>query len=62
MPVDVHEVDDPYHPETKQFPPHNIRELRDEIYMVHLQQLYEDKENEFIGWIKHVLVHLRELI
>ena len=28
MPVDVHDVDDPYHPETKQFPPHNIRGYR----------------------------------
>ena len=41
MPVDVHDLDDPYHPETKQFPPHNIRGTEGRNLFGSLQQLYE---------------------
>lgn len=30
MAVDLHEKDDPHHPETKLFPPHNLRGTREE--------------------------------
>ena len=39
MPVDVHDVDDPFHPETKQFPPHNIRGTEGRHLYGSLQQL-----------------------
>jgi nicotinamidase-related amidase len=48
MAVDLHDEDDIYHPETKLFPPHNIRDtegrqlygkLQDE-YIEHQQQIY----------------------
>ena len=50
MPVDVHDVDDPYHPETKQFPPHNIRGTVGRHLYGTLQQLYEERKDE-IHWM-----------
>lgn len=50
MPVDVHEIDDPYHPETKQFPPHNIRGTAGRDLFGTLQQLYDVRKEE-IQWM-----------
>ena len=50
MPVDVHDIDDPYHPETKQFPPHNIRGTEGRNLYGSLQQLYE-RNQEKIHWM-----------
>ncbi|CAM3043462.1 isochorismatase family cysteine hydrolase [Filibacter tadaridae] len=50
MPVDVHEIDDPYHPETTQFPPHNIRGTSGRELYGSLQQLYEQR-SESIHWM-----------
>lgn len=50
FPVDVHDVDDPFHPETKQFPPHNIRGTKGRNLFGSLQQLYEQRKEE-IQWM-----------
>lgn len=50
FPVDVHELNDPYHPETKPFPPHNIRGTAGRDLYGSLQQLY-DAEKEHIHWM-----------
>ncbi|WP_203248795.1 cysteine hydrolase family protein [Sporosarcina beigongshangi] len=50
MPVDVHEIDDPYHPETNQFPPHNIRGTAGRNLYGSLQQLYEARKAN-IHWM-----------
>jgi nicotinamidase-related amidase len=50
MPVDVHDVNDPYHPETKQFPPHNIRGTEGRHLYGTLQKLYEERKDE-IHWM-----------
>lgn len=46
MPVDVHDLDDPYHPETKLFPPHNIRGTSGRNLYGSLQNLYNQRKNE----------------
>ncbi|MCA0971196.1 cysteine hydrolase [Halobacillus litoralis] len=46
--VDVHEEKDPYHPESKLFPPHNIRGTDGRTLYGHLRMTYEsnaDKAN-----------------
>lgn len=50
MPVDVHDIEDPYHPETKQFPPHNIRGTAGRDLFGSLQQLYVERKEE-IHWM-----------
>ncbi len=50
MPVDLHELEDPYHPETKQFPPHNIRGTAGRDLYGSLQNVYE-KRKEAIYWM-----------
>ena len=50
MPVDVHDLDDLYHPETKQFPPHNIRGTTGRNLYGSLQQLYDERKEE-IHWM-----------
>src|SRR4051794_14131033 len=50
MPVDVHDINDPYHPETQQFPPHNIRGTTGRDLFGSLQQLYDERKEE-IHWI-----------
>ena len=50
FPVDVHDLDDPYHPETKQFPPHNIRGTKGRTLYGSLQKLYEKRGDE-IHWM-----------
>lgn len=50
FPVDVHDENDPYHPETKQFPPHNIRGTAGRHLYGSLQTLYEKRKEE-IHWM-----------
>lgn len=50
FPVDVHDKNDPYHPETKAFPPHNIRGTAGRNLYGSLQQLY-DEHQEKIHWM-----------
>ncbi|WP_163540063.1 isochorismatase family cysteine hydrolase [Gracilibacillus sp. YIM 98692] len=47
--VDVHEEGDPYHPETKLFPPHNLRDSDGRKLYGCLEDTYQKYENE-----KHV--------
>lgn len=50
FPVDVHDEGDMYHPETKQFPPHNIRGTAGRNLYGTLQQLYEENDDK-IHWM-----------
>lgn len=50
FPVDVHELNDPYHPETKTFPPHNIRGTAGRHLYGRLQDVYEQYQKE-IYWM-----------
>lgn len=50
FPVDLHELHDPYHPETELFPPHNIRGTAGRNLYGSLQEIYE-KHNEKIMWM-----------
>lgn len=50
FPVDVHDVNDPYHPETKAFPPHNIRGTAGRDLYGTLQQVY-DEHKDNIHWM-----------
>lgn len=50
FPVDVHDLDDPYHPETKLFPSHNIRGTAGRNLYGSLQRLYEERKEE-IYWM-----------
>lgn len=50
FPIDAHEENDPYHPETKLFPPHNIAGTPGIKLYGKLQDLYEkhkDKDNVY---------------
>ncbi|MGG0658120.1 cysteine hydrolase family protein [Rummeliibacillus pycnus] len=38
---DLHDENDPYHPETKLFPPHNIRNTKGRALFNHVQKLYD---------------------
>lgn len=46
MGVDVHEKDDPYHPETHLFPPHNIRRTSGRDLYGTLQNIYEQNKHK----------------
>ncbi|QTD42089.1 cysteine hydrolase family protein [Sporosarcina sp. Te-1] len=48
MPVDVHEKDDPYHPESRLFPPHNIKGTAGRDPFGKLNDLYKKRQNEII--------------
>ncbi len=50
MPVDLHERFDSYHPESKLFPPHNIRGTGGRKLYGRLQEVYEQNE-ERITWM-----------
>ncbi|EHS57957.1 cysteine hydrolase family protein [Paenibacillus sp. Aloe-11] len=50
MAVDLHEEKDPYHPESKLFPPHNIRGTEGRHLYGKLQPLYE-KQSDSIYWL-----------
>ena len=50
--VDLHKKDDPYHPETKLFPPHNIEGTEGRELYGQLQSVYaENKNNPAIHWM-----------
>ncbi|MDB4866483.1 MAG: isochorismatase [Cohnella sp.] len=50
MAVDVHDENDPYHPETKLFPPHNIRNTDGRHLYGKLQYWYEENR-ERVYWM-----------
>lgn len=50
FPVDVHSENDPYHPETKSFPPHNIRGTAGRNLYGTLKDVYE-KNEDTIHWM-----------
>lgn len=50
MAVDLHEADDPYHPETKLFPPHNIQGTDGRKLYGQLEPIYA-KQRERIRWM-----------
>ncbi|WNQ11840.1 isochorismatase family cysteine hydrolase [Paenibacillus aurantius] len=50
MAVDVHEENDPDHPETKLFPPHNIRGTEGRDLYGRLREVYENNKNR-IEWM-----------
>jgi len=50
MPVDLHEPNDPFHPETKLFPPHNIRGTDGRKLYGRLQEIYE-RHGDQIVWM-----------
>jgi nicotinamidase-related amidase len=50
--IDVHEKEDSYHPETKLFPPHNIRDTRGRELYGSLKELYEgNKELDHVYYL-----------
>lgn len=50
--IDVHEKEDKYHPETKLFPPHNIRNTNGRDLFGALQHVYEmNKEAEHVYYM-----------
>ncbi|WP_173918412.1 cysteine hydrolase family protein [Halobacillus sp. Marseille-Q1614] len=50
--VDVHENDDPFHPEAKLFPPHNIRGTKGRDLYGELKPLYEEhKSKDNLIWM-----------
>jgi len=50
--IDVHEKEDSYHPETKLFPPHNIRGTRGRELYGSLKELYEgNKELDYVYYL-----------
>lgn len=50
MAVDVHEENDPYHPETKLFPPHNIKGTSGRDLYGNLKGVYERYNNQ-VYWM-----------
>lgn len=50
MAVDLHEENDPFHPETKLFPPHNVRGSKGRELFGGLQTIFEDHQ-EAIYWM-----------
>ncbi|WP_082232500.1 cysteine hydrolase family protein [Halobacillus massiliensis] len=50
--VDVHEKEDPYHPEAKLFPPHNIRGTKGRDLFGSVKNVYEDnKAKDHVMWM-----------
>lgn len=45
LPTDLHEVNDPFHPETKLFPPHNLKNSWGREFYGPLQDWYESNQN-----------------
>lgn len=50
MAVDLHEAGDPYHPESKLFPPHNLRDTRGRELYGDLKNIYDNHKAE-IYWM-----------
>ena len=44
--IDVHDEGDTHHPETKLFPPHNLRDTSGRLLYGQLQELYEANRNQ----------------
>lgn len=44
--IDVHEVGDPFHPETDLFPPHNIRNTKGRDLYGSLQEVYDENKTK----------------
>ncbi|ANZ57895.1 isochorismatase [Fructilactobacillus lindneri] len=51
LPTDVHQKDDSYHPETKLFPPHNIRNSWGRKLYGNLNQWYENHKHLENVWL-----------
>lgn len=50
--IDMHDIDDPYHPESKLFPPHNIRGTAGRLLYGRLQEWYEQHQaDKRIHWL-----------
>lgn len=50
--IDIHQKEDPYHPETKLFPPHNIEGTTGRKLFGRLGKIYEDhKNNNHVFWM-----------
>ncbi|WPC22313.1 cysteine hydrolase [Pediococcus inopinatus] len=45
FPTDLHDLNDPYHPETKLFPPHNLAETWGHELYDQVQQWYQKNQN-----------------
>lgn len=48
MPNDIHEENDPFHPESKLFPPHNIKGTTGRNLYGKLHTLYEERKEEIL--------------
>ena len=46
LPTDVHQPNDPYHPETKLFPPHNVRNTWGRAFYGDLQPWYDAHQDD----------------
>ena len=57
MAVDLHESNDAYHPETKLFPPHNIRGTRVGNYTVNFSGCMRNEKTPSTGWTKRDTAH-----
>jgi len=50
--IDIHKLNDPYHPETKLFPPHNIENTEGRELYGRLQAWYEKhQQDEHVHWL-----------
>ncbi|HIW31179.1 MAG TPA: cysteine hydrolase [Candidatus Paenibacillus intestinavium] len=50
--IDVHDEGDAYHPETKLFPPHNLRNTNGRLLYGQLQEVYEESRDELnVHWL-----------
>lgn len=50
--IDLHKLNDPYHPETKLFPPHNIEGTAGRHLYGQLQGWYEQhKDDQYVHWL-----------
>ncbi len=72
FPVDVHDIEDPYHPETKSFPPHNIcgtagRDLYgtvQDVYLKHKDNIHwmdKTRFSAFAGTNLELLLRARQI-
>ncbi|URN93671.1 MAG: cysteine hydrolase [Candidatus Pristimantibacillus lignocellulolyticus] len=50
--IDVHDDGDAYHPETKLFPPHNLRNTNGRLLYGQLQEVYDTHQNQSnVHWL-----------
>ncbi|USS90739.1 cysteine hydrolase family protein [Fructilactobacillus carniphilus] len=50
LPTDLHQQDDPYHPETKLFPPHNLKDTWGREFYGRLQPWYNENQSNPNVW------------